>query len=186
VGCRRKPVPEVIKVKIMKYIRTIIYVTLLQFILTGCSYVSDMVEGAITDRASFSIQAQQVGNDVVITWSETDLSTDFAGIEIYRTRKVNDEYSGYVTVRDRWDAGYTVLLNTGTTTSCTVPKPSLDGATTPPGTSGIYFYRVGFIQWDEPVGERTIDNGYTGSESVDYNNHTDIDAISGSARVEIN
>jgi hypothetical protein len=173
-------------VKIMKYIRLIIYVTLLQFIFTGCSYVSDMVEGAITDRASFSIKAQQVGNDVVITWSETDLSTDFAGIEIYRTRKVNDEYSGYVTVADRFSGSVSGDLNSGYTTTCTVDKPADDGATTPPGTSGIYFYRVGFIQWDEPVGERTTENGYTGTESFDYNYHTGIDAISGSARVEIN
>ncbi len=169
----------------MKYIKLIIFISLL-FISAGCSYVSDMVEGEITDRASFSIQAQQVGNNIVITWSETDLSSDFAGIEIYRTREPNDEYSGYVTAADRFSGAVSGNLNSGTTITCTVNKPFYDGATvnTPPG--GIYFYRVGFIHWDKPAGERTSENGYTGSESVDYNYHTDIDEISGSARVEIN
>lgn len=168
----------------MKYIKLILSAILFQLLFTGCSYVSDMVEGAITDRASFSIQAQQVGNDVVITWSETDLSTDFAGIEIYRTRKANDEYSGYETVKDRYDAGYTITLSTGTTSSCSVPKPSV---------GGVYFYRVGFIHWDESQDKRTNENGYfpeypdAGWDgTTNYNNHTDIDAISGSARVEIN
>jgi len=170
----------------MKYIKLIVFISILQFLFNGCSYVSDMVEGAITERASFSIKARQVGNYVVITWSETDLSSDFAGIEIYRTREANDEYSGYVTAADRFSGAISGNLNSGTTITCTVNKPVNDGATVNTPPDGIYFYRVGFIHWDEPVGERTSDNGYTGSESVDYNYHTDIDAISGSARVEIN
>jgi hypothetical protein len=171
---------------IMKQIKLIMIILLLLFTFNGCSYISDMIEGKITDRASFSIEAQQVGNNVVITWSETDLSSDFAGIEIYRTREANDEYSGYVTAADRFSGAISGDLNSGTTTTCTVNKPINDGATvnTPPG--GVYFYRVGFIHWDKPVGERTPENGYTGTESVDYNYHTDINEISGTARVEIN
>lgn len=166
----------------MKYIKLILSASLLQFIFTGCSYVSDMVEGAITDRASFSIQAQQVGSNVVITWSKTDLSTDFAGIEIYRTRKANDEYSGYITIADRDDDA---SLASGVTVSYTHLNAN--------STKGVYFYRVGIIHWDESQDKRTNENGYfpeypdAGWDgTTNYNNHTDIDAISGSARVEIN
>ncbi len=166
----------------MKYTILIIYVTLLQFIFTGCSYVSDMVEGAITDRASFSINARQVGNNVVITWSETDLSTDFAGIEIYRTRKANDEYSGYITIADKDNDA---SLASGSTVTYTHVNANL--------TKGVYFYRVGLIHWDESPYDRTIENGYSPEYpdagwdgTTNYNSHTDIDAISGSARVEIN
>jgi hypothetical protein len=72
----------------MKYIKLILSASLLQFFFTGCSYVSDMVEGAITDRATFSIQAQQVGSNVVITWSKTDFITEFR-----RDRDIQDSES---------------------------------------------------------------------------------------------
>lgn len=157
----------------MKKIKLIIFIAIVQFIFTGCSYVSDMVEGAITERASFSIDAVNNGSNIIITWSKTDLSAPdgFAGIEIYRTRYANDEYSGYITIADRWD---TVSLASGTTTSYSAPIPP----------SGVYFYRVGFIHWDKPQAER-IAPEYSGSDTEsDYNSHTDIDAISGSARVQ--
>lgn len=166
--------------------KIIISIALAQFLLTGCSYVSDYVEGEITNRASFSIEAEQSGSSVIITWKETDSSSDFAGIEIYRTRKANDEYAGYVLVANRFNGSLSGNLSNGSTTSCTVNGPSLDGATVPAGTSGIYFYRVGLIHWDESEDDRTAENGYTGDTETDYNNCTDIDEVSGSARVEIN
>lgn len=159
----------------MKSIKLIIFISLLLLAFTGCSYVSDIVEGAITDRASFSITAFNNGSNVIISWSRTDLSAPdgFAGIEIYRTRYANDEYSGYITIADRWDTG---SLASGTTTVYSAPLP-------PPG---VYFYRVGFIHWDKPQAER-VPPEYTGSDTEsDYNSHTDINAISGSARVDVN
>ena len=154
----------------MKYINLIISALLLQFAFTGCSYVSDMVEGAITDRASFSINTSynSATHEVTITWDKSDLSSDFAGIEIYRTREANDEYSGYITVADRWD---TTALGSGSTGLYSYTESK----------TGLYFYRVGFIHWDEPEDERT----YIEDES-NYNIHTDINAISGSAGVNIN
>ncbi len=164
----------------MKYIKLIILTAILHFSATGCSYVSDTIEGAITDRASFSINAQQVGNDVVLTWGETNNSSDFAGIEIYRTREANDEYSGYITIADRWD---TVALASGTTGTYTHLNAN--------ATTGVYFYRVGFIDWDEDVADRTSENGYDepwdgALIETNYNNHTDIGKVSGAARVDIN
>lgn len=175
----------------MKYIKLILFAALIQFTFTGCSYVSDMVEGAITKRASFSVVAYQSGSEVVITWDETDLSTDFAGIEIYRTRESNDEYSGYVTVADRFNPPISGDLSNGSTTTCRVDVPASDGGPTTGGTTGVFFYRVGIIHWDEAEVDRTSANGYIepwngASIQTNYDSHTDIDEISGSARVEIN
>ncbi|HOP63701.1 MAG TPA: hypothetical protein PK358_01580 [Spirochaetota bacterium] len=175
----------------MKYIKLIILAAIINFSATGCSYVSDMIEGAITERASFSIEARQVGDDVVITWNETDHSSNFAGIEIYRTREANDEYSGYVIVADYLTGAVSGDLSSGTTTTCTVNKPADDSATVPAGTSGIYFYRVGLIHWDEDEDDRTAENGYLVpwdglNFDTNYNNNTDINEVSGSAMVEIN
>jgi len=150
----------------MKYNKLIILAALLQFAFTGCSYVSDYVEGKITKRASFSIDVKQIGNDVVISWTETDTSSDFAGIEIYRTVSASDENSGYETIADRFD---TPDLSDGTTKSYTYSN----------FTAGTYLFRVGFIHWDDPVDERTADNGYTGDTYYDYNRKTAIDEISG-------
>lgn len=160
----------------MKYINLIISAFLLQFTFTGCSYVSDMVEGAITDRASFSIDASynSATQEVTITWDNSDLSSDFAGIEIYRTREANNEYSGYITVADRWDPS-APALGSGSAGSYSYTESE----------AGLYFYRVGFIHWDEPIDEDTGIRPYTEDEP-NYNIHTDINAVSGSAGVNIN
>lgn len=138
----------------MKYIKSITVVLLLLYSLTGCSYVSDYVEGQITNRASFSINAEyKTGpSRVVLTWSETDSSDDFAGIEIYRSKKADDEYSPYGIIDSS-----SSHISTSTDYS------------PPPGT---YFYRVGFIHWDE-------------EDSTDYNSETHISKVSGYAKVII-
>lgn len=169
----------------MKNIQLLITAAFFIFTGTGCSYVSDMVEGAITNRASFSAEAYQSGSAVIISWDETDNSSDFIGIEIYRTKRANDEFSGYVTVADRFIPPNSGDLTDGNTTTCTVDIPSADGAL-PAGTTGVYFYRIAFIHWDDPADERTADNGYSGTFSTDYDSHTSIDSVSGSAMVDIN
>lgn len=158
----------------MKKIKLIIFIAIVQFIFTGCSYVSDMVEGRITKRASFSIEAVYDGSsNVTLSWTKTDSSLDFAGIEIYVTSEPNNEYSKYDLVAKRTFPS-TNSLSIGSTTSYTVPKES---------PAGVYFYRVGFVHWDEPYDKRP--SLYT-EDQANYNIHTDIEEISGSARVDIN
>jgi hypothetical protein len=140
----------------------------------GCSYVSDTVEGLITDRASFTATAEYSAGTVTIRWDETDDSDEFAGIEIYRTSKPNDEFSSYILVASRH---YTPYLNSGDltsgfTTTCNVDAPAI---------SGVYFYRVGIIHIDTD----DDDNPYDASNSLLYDLYTDINAISGYARVVI-
>ncbi len=158
----------------MRYFKLIIIAAFLSSIFTGCSYVSDMAEGAITKRSSFSVNATYSGGNVILTWDKTDTSNTFAGIEVYRTSQKDDEYSSYELVASRYS---TSLLNSGDlssglTTSCNVDAPT---------SSGVYFYRIGIIHID------TDDNDipYNASNQSQYNQYTNIDAISGYGQIVI-
>ncbi len=158
--------------------RIIIITALLTASLTGCSYVSDMIEGAISQRSSFSAEAAYDGSDVTVTWDAADSDSDFAGFEIYRTSQPNDEYSTYITVADRFL--YTSDgLDSTSTVSFTYNAADVESK------PGKYFYRVGVIYWDDPVEDRDVEHGYIGDPETDYNDHTSIESISGYAEVTI-
>jgi len=179
----------------MKYIKSITVILLLLYSLTGCSYVSDYVEGQITNRASFSIDAEYnsgTGN-VDIIWSETDFSDDFAGIEIYRSSYKNDEYAPYEMIAYKWD---NAQLHVGS--NPTNPKTFTDNLSdlnlvdplSDNYEGGVYFYRVGFVHWDDSSEDRTPANGYTGLADPVYDNDTyhsktSIEKVSGYAKVYI-
>ncbi len=151
----------------MKYIKLLIIAAFLSTIFTGCSYVSDMVEGAITKRASFTATAVYSGGNVIVSWDKTDSSDKFAGIEIYITPTANEEAANYNLVASRYYPASNPTLANGQTTSFSVTAPA-SGA-----TPQIYFYRVGFIHWDDDV------------DRTNYDAQTEIDAISGYAKVII-
>jgi hypothetical protein len=153
-----------------KSMKNIIKLALLLIILnSGCSYVSDTIEGKISTRSSFSIDVFQSGNDVIVKWDENFDSEDFAGIEIYRTKEPNNEYSTYILIENRW-GNYS--LGNPYTASFT----HVNGAS----NKGIYFYRVACINWEDPKDERD----YPENEAS-YFIHTEIAEISGSAKIEI-
>lgn len=159
----------------MKNIKLLIILVLLNTAFSGCSYVSDYIEGQITNRASFSLTAEYISatDDVLLTWDKTDSSDNFAGIEIYRTSEPNDEYASYELVASRYfNVNIGDNLNVGSTTTYT--------DTTPP-SSGVYFYRVGIIHIDNDDN----DNPYDASNPLYYNLYTSIDEISGYAKVVI-
>jgi len=160
--------------RLLKYIFYIISSLVLVSGSTACSYVSDTVEGLITDRASFSATAEYDGSGVIIRWDETDDSDDFAGYEIYRTSDPNDEFTSYILVASRHYTVHKISgdLESGSTTSCKVDAPI---------TPGIYFYRVGIIH----IESDDYDIPYDASNLSYYNLYTEIDAISGYARVVI-
>jgi len=168
---------KAITYKTIKYIqrRACLVPALLFLLLPGCSYVMDSIEGAITDRASFSIDAEYVsGTGVIINWTETGTSSNFAGYEIYITEFADDEYAGYTIVANKFNDASLGNIITGTYTD-----------TAPP--SGVYFYRVGVIAWDEQEEDKRVAEWGAGYESnqVIYNSHTDISRISGAKRVVI-
>ena len=163
----------------MKYIKLIILAAFLSTMFTGCSYVSDSIEGRITDRASFSATAEflTTPNRVKITWDKTDTSANFTGIEIYRSSDANDEYATYELVASRLynDSG----LSSGFTQTYTDTLFTTYTDATP-ATSGVFFYRVAFIHWDKDADERTYP-----TTDGNYPYYTDIDSISGYAKVVI-
>ncbi|TAL33449.1 MAG: hypothetical protein EPN93_13800 [Spirochaetes bacterium] len=151
--------------------------------MSGCSYVVDAIEGAIMNRSSFTIEASYSGGFVDIAWDESDTSDDFAGWEIYMTTDPDDEYSGYATVAAKYDLGSPGIpgmifatpgaLGIGTTGTYSVNVSTLT-------YTGVYFFRVGKIHWDEDdPAKRDPDT------ELYYESATNIDAISGGARVEI-
>jgi hypothetical protein len=169
-----------------------------------CSYIMDSIEGRLTDRASFSIDASynSGAQEVTITWDERGSGDDFAGYEIYITEEPNDEYVGYELAASYYETHDYIGLSSGdlkssSTDSCTLDVNSLLGAV---GYGpGIYFFRVGLISWDEGDEEDRIDD-YEGGTNwnsdtlpgpIDsyrrrnYWNHTDISKISGYAMVSI-
>lgn len=166
----------------MKHI-IILFAAFLSLTITGCSYVTDMIEAAISERASFSITAEYNAGQVIIRWDNPDSSDYFAGVEIYRTSIPDDEYSDYETVADRFYTGYS-SLGTPINTCIDLAPPSGSGKT--------YFYRIGIIHWNEPEADRNEEHGYlepwdaSGTNiETNYDNHTTIDSISGYAKVVI-
>jgi|GEM_PF-344870 len=178
---------------------------------TGCSYVMDYVEGRLTDRAAFSIEAtyDAGAKEVTVTWDEYGSGDDFAGYEIYITEEKDDEYAGYLLVASRYEFESDVM-DDGTSTSRTLLENYLTNTFTinvnplvisalPQFGPGIYFFRVGLINWDEDDEEDRIDNyfceedwnsevvtwGSNTCRKANYYVYTDIDKISGYARVEI-
>ncbi|HON77058.1 MAG TPA: hypothetical protein PK544_01085 [Spirochaetota bacterium] len=159
---------------------------------SGCSYVSDYIEAQLTDRASFSIDAEYIpGTGVVIRWNESG-GTNFAGFEVYITERPDDEYAGYTiiagpysTLSDASNASYyesSSALLTSTTDSFTVDLTHITNikAALNSGNGGNFFFRVGILDWDQNEDDRE----YTPS-STTYLDHTEFDQISGYAMVYI-
>jgi hypothetical protein len=183
-------------------IRTYIRATLLFAVvalaasLSACSYMMDAIEGAITDRASFSIDAVYNAGTISITWNESG-STNFAGFEVYMTDEVDNEYAGYEIIGSHWAYGtissssyyrQASSLGNETCNSYTVDSAqvtAIRGAVASGKGPGVYFFRVGIMDWDQNEGDRNSDNGYTGNTFTDYCDHTEFDQISGYAKVTI-
>lgn len=183
--------------------RTTIYPVIIFFVmafvsLTGCSYVMDSVEGAITKRSSFSVDVKRSGNTFTLDWSKDFPSIDeeaFAGYEVYITERPDDEYSGYKILlsghsANPGDLGYDPALQNSSTRNVTFTYDvsALSGNT--------YFFRVGVIYWSETdQSERsknwTTDNGYLynwssgGSTVVEYyyKRKSSLEKISGATMV---
>ncbi|MFW6368820.1 MAG: hypothetical protein ACOCZ9_03690, partial [Spirochaetota bacterium] len=109
------------------------------------------------------------GTEAILDWGNPGGSGDFAGYEIYRTSKRNDEFSDYELVAFRYGPSFQShpdleSISTNTFTDEYTP------------TSGTYFYRVGVVVWPEDEDERDGER--------DYNDNTLLERISVSAPAE--
>ena len=160
----------------------------------------DSIEGQLTDRASFSIEASYdpVLDRVTIKWDEHGSGDDFAGYEIYITEEPNDEYVGYELAASYYEThpyiGLSGDLKSSSTGSCTLDVNALLGALAIADGygPGIYFFRVGLIDWDESDEDDRVDDYIGGinwniepNRRDNYWIHTDIESVSGYAMVEI-
>ncbi len=163
---------------------TALYVVLLFTIpaATGCSYVSDAIEGALTNRAGFSIDAYYDGSDVIVSWSESGSGKGFAGYEVYMTNEPDNEFADYIVVGARYPISptfFTEDTDLGNSSNTTFSHDDLP-------SPGIYFYRVGIISWDkiDADGDGEKDD-YPTDDIGNYISKTSVSQISGSARVVI-
>ncbi len=147
---------------------------------SGCSYVADYIEGAITNRAGFSIDAYYDGTDVIVSWSESGSGDGFAGYEVYMTEEADNEFADYKVVGARYSIGSSDF-NLDSTLEY---AKSFEHSNHPSG--GVYFYRVGIISWDKIDKDNDGDkDDYPDDTQTNYENKTSVSEISGSARVVI-
>jgi len=147
---------------------------------SNCSYISDSVEGAITNRSSFSIDAVHEYPNIIITWVAPRVSKNFAGIEIYITKEANNEFSGYKLLASKHLNNN--LLEDSVTTSFTFDASTLN-------LLGVYYFKVGYINWDHDETLRTTENKYVPAypgnwDSIaNYNTLTHLADISGFSEI---
>lgn len=171
-------------------IQTIIYRIFLLAIVTGtgCSYIADYTEGAITNRASFSISAyyDSVNSRVVVLWDANPDNDSFAGYEIYMTEEADNEYADMIVVGACYDISNSLyfIQDSGLDSPSSSVFYHLSGNLPLPG---IYFYRVGVIEWDEQDydGDGEDDKAPDTPSKLLYESNTNIAHISGSAMVII-
>jgi len=173
------------RIYVSSKIFTALYAVLLFAIFTapGCSYVSDAIEGALTNRAGFSIDAYYDGTNVIVSWSESGSGSGFAGYEVYMTEEPNNEFADYIVVGARYNIGQSSYFihdtnlefsQSFTHSNFNLPDP------------GVYFYRVGIISWNkiDADGDGEEDD-YPTDDIGNYISKTSVSKISGSARVTI-
>ncbi len=157
----------------------------------GCSYGMDMLEGVITERASFSISASyDASADVLnVSWDETGDSSGFAGFEFYMTTSPWDEYGDYRVIAARIGLGLPSYLSwisfeSDPGLSSRYASSASIHMTPAPSQAGEYYVRVGLVKFDKK--SESSGGGYYGSAMPgDYLDHTALDAVSGYEAVYI-
>lgn len=155
--------------------------------IIACSYTADYIEGALTNRASFSISAHyEAGTGVVVEWNANPDNDSFAGYEIYMTEEPNNEFADYIVVGACYSISSSTYFKYDSNLQYTWTSQFTHDNTHIP-SSGIYFYRVGVIEWDERDydGDGKDDKKPSSPNESLYESYTNIAEISGSAMVEI-
>ena len=160
--------------------------------LTNCSYIMDSVEGAFTNRASFSIDAYYTSDKKIhLTWSSESSSNEgFAGYEIYMTSQPDSEYANYETVAARFTIGSSPTTS-GISFDTEYESLKYNNFVldiTNIHKAGNYFFRVGVINYDSYTDSNNVKHYYAeiGSDSQnDYQQYSIFNSISGYEMVYI-
>lgn len=166
---------------------TILCILFLTALSSGCSYVIDSIEGAITDRASFSITVSVNRNSdtVTLSWDDSFSGEAFAGYEVLVTTEADNEFVGYEVAAAGYNIGQGIVissLNDSGTRSVTIPYNAsvMDGHT--------YFYRLAVVHWNEEDEEERDKEWTSPSWRSDpgywYDGHSNIEKVSGVVQVD--
>jgi hypothetical protein len=148
----------------------------------------DSIEGAITGRASFSINVyyEKSAGSLNVSWTESIVGDDiesFAGYEVYIIPKPWDEFGTYELVAAPYDISSSRFFRTiGSLglyytkfVSIAVPLSSLNG-------EGEYYVRLGIIKREKEKVKDEDGNEtyrYYPMNRYNYENHTFLSRISG-------
>jgi len=156
--------------------------------MLSCSYGMDALEGLITKRASFSIEAEYSGGFVTVTWDESPSTSCFAGNEIYMTTEPDNEYSNYVVIAAPYalDSGIVFPPNVPFIENLALSNLGFHSIAVNVSSvpTGIYYFRVGQVFYEEeklPDGSKQC---YTDGQ-FNYEDHATLDAVSGYRGVAI-
>jgi hypothetical protein len=118
----------------------------------SCSYAVDYIEGGITKRSSFPIDGSFSSGLVTILWDQSEIGSSneaFAGYEIYVTQQPDNEFVGYDVIIAPYDLGQDILDSTFRRNT----KNEISFNPVVYGLSGVYFFRLGIIEWDKKTKE---------------------------------
>ena len=156
------------------------------FSITGCSYVMDSVEGGLTGRASFSINASYMEKDgtLLISWTKSITGENvesFAGYEVYIITKPWDEFGTYELLAAPYNISpqsfFRVVNALGFPHTQTAVIPVL-----PSDLNGVgeYYVRVGIIKR-----KKDEDDNYYVMNVDNYKKYTFLSSVSGYQAVYI-
>ncbi|NMB63974.1 MAG: hypothetical protein GYA16_03805, partial [Spirochaetes bacterium] len=141
----------------------------------------------ITNRSSFSISARyEAGTGVIVEWDANPDNDSFAGYEIYMTKEANNEFAEYIVVGACNDISTSPYFQIDTNLDNPSTSRFVHQTVNLP-SPGIYFYRVGVIEWDERDynNDGEDEKKPSSPDELLYELYTNIADISGSAMVEI-
>ena len=163
----------------------IIFLTIC-FLSIGCSYVMDSFEGAIMNRASFSIDAyyDESAGLLNISWTETVSGEEgFAGYEVYMILEPWNEFGTYEVIAARFNlqtSSSRFFQTIGSLGSSDTNSVRINVSPTYLNGEGEYYVRLGFIQ----IGKDENDN-YRTVNRYNYINYSSLSKISGYQAVYI-
>jgi len=154
--------------------------------IVACSYAADYIEGEMTNRASFSISARYESGTVIVEWNYDPDNESFAGYEIYMTEEPDNEFADMIVVGAQYNISSSSYFQEDNNLQYASTSSFVHLLSKLP-SPGIYFYRVGVVNWKKRDydGDGKDDKSPTSPDESLYESYTEIDAISGSAMVEI-
>jgi hypothetical protein len=169
-----------------KYMKIKMICLTICFLLTGCSYGMDTLEGIMTNRSDFSINVSydSTTKNLKISWSESPSTEGFGGYEVYMISEPWNEFGTYEVIAARYNLYPSSLyffitkieLGSPTTKNVEIDVSSLVN----PGFRDEYYVRLGIIKM-----KKDDSDNYYPVNMTNYINYSSLDKISGYKAADI-